>query len=992
MKNVWIETSKDNGTKNDHRREGELSIGRAIWSPLKDKGGQDCYRYMKMVKPGDVIIHILINEKRIIGTSLVTSKKIKEIKGPKGDYENVDCMMWKLDYFKDLRKMNTTIPIFDYLNNDSDLSLLDDIKDTHTSFYATARKNSKNNFEFKGKGYLFPVSKELLTYFNRIYESKNYNRIPHIDEYLIYDTSVNLEDLFDEDTDKIKKQNIDIGGMTEYQINHDNDIRNFHDQFNKMKWDSIGSLVSLKKYGGDIDLFLLHDKTIIIFEHKTSNKKNIQKEFKMWNGKKTQYLDYLYNHHEETKGKFNKVVYLFIVKQTSPSDVTKIQKSLKDRSVIEYDGGSVTINSKNNNKRITIEILTHQMLHHSQLKYYFERSKTIDPQYAQRVMFSDFGINPEKNKFMAVPAIELTISHDGIDPYKIYNFSCSPKQLLQFASVSVRAPVKEEKNYYQRILNGKRIEDIGRNFIDENQGYFPNNIILKLNPGQQEFTSFKDKAYVDLNEEEIKKIDESVSETNDIGILKIKENYNSAWVIDGQHRLFSYMKSEKEENEINNTINVAAFVGVDQDKEAQYFLDINDNQTGVDSDLIWDLNGIVRPESDQGVISNACKLIYDNNNDHNIFYQKLSIPSRQKSNKSFKYSAFCGNLYNWCSILGKTYDRYNPNKPNNTEKGIKNPFYDKDKEKMSKKIGNGFASFFIKLHEEIGEKRFKEIFEPVVKNKETRAENFVYIFTRIAENYFKHYRTNIIIKNNNFFDVLSNVINRIDDDRLKTYRQGTNNELRLDTLADLNNEINREIPGFANVPESKLKKGIKEFMEKTCPEYVYKKVKKELGLNFTMHNDSLKENNKKWMDALNVDMTTKKKTKEQKQELFWTKLNFQDDLFQNFIFANNSIKIPKNHEIDPKYKVKENQQLNIWDNIFEDIFTSKENDYWILNKTALKNLVALMQNYRNMTFGHQDSAEKERRDTWNLDMRKKLETDFGILKKIVDRDILSSGI
>ena len=51
-----------------------------------------------------------------------------------------------------------------------------------------------------------------------------------------------------------------------------------------------------------------------------------------------------------------------------------------------------------------------------------------------------------------------------------------------------------------------------------------------------------------------------------------------------------------------------------------------------------------------------------------------------------------------------------------------------------------------------------------------------------------------------------------------------------------------------------------------------------------------------------------------------------------------------------------------------------------------------MQNYRNMTFGHQDSAEKERRDTWNLDMRKKLETDFGILKKIVDRDILSSGI
>ena len=195
----------------------------------------------------------------------------------------------------------------------------------------------------------------------------------------------------------------------------------------------------------------------------------------------------------------------------------------------------------------------------------------------------------------------------------------------------------------------------------------------------------------------------------------------------------------------------------------------------------------------------------------NIFYQRLSIPSRSKSSKSFKYSAFCTNLYTYCSILGKTYDRYNPNKEGGLEKGVKNPFYDEDKEKMSKKIGIGFASFFISLNEKIGEKRFKEIFEPKLNNKETRSENFVYIFIRIAENYFKHYKINKAKKDSNiFFNHFSEVINRIDDSRLDQYRKGTSNELRMDTLGDLNNEINVKIPGFARVTESKLKKEIKK--------------------------------------------------------------------------------------------------------------------------------------------------------------------------------------
>jgi len=994
MKNIWIETTRNDGPRRLSRREGEFKIGKSIWAPKKDKGGQNAYSSMGMVKPGDVVIHILINKKLIIGTSLVVSKKPENIKGPSADYENIDCTAWKLDHFKNFLENGTSILIMDHMNKERDFDLLSRIKDTHNSFYASSRKNSSNNFDFKGKGYLFPASKELLTYLNRIYKSEHFNNMPHISSNLIYSSEIDLLELFENEEDRIKKDNKEIGGITSYEANHNNDVEYFESEFRKMKWDAIGALVSLKKFRGDVDLFLLHDKTIIIIEYKTTGKKNIRNAYNEWNGKKTRYLDYLYNEHEETKGRFNKVVYLFVVKNTGANDVTKEENYHRKRSTIEYDGGSAKINSKSDNKRITIDILTHRILHHKQFNYYFERAKTIDPQFAKRIIFSDFGINPENDNYMAVPAIELTIAHKGTPSYKVYNFSCSPKQLLQFASVSVRAPVKEDKTYYQRLLNSKRIKDIGEDFIDKDQGYFPNNIILKLNKDKQTFTSFKNSAYDSLSDEDKIKVESSTSETNDIGILKIKENYNSAWIIDGQHRLFSYMKSKNPEQEINNTVNVAALVGVNEDREAQYFLDINDNQTGVDADLIWDLNGTVRPQSDAGIISNACKYIYDYDDNYNIFYQNLSIPSRQKI--GFKYSAFCGNLYTWCKIFKEKYDRYNPEKDNGFEKGIKNPFFDKDKEKMSKKIGIGFANFFVKLHENLGEKRFREIFMPVVKKKETRAENFVYIFTRIAENYFKHYRTNIIL-NNNFFNVLGEVIERIDSDLLKAYRQGTNNELRLDTLAEFNNQINRSIPGFAKVPESKLKKNLKMFMEQTFPEYVYKKIKKELGLNFVMHAESEKLDKSHingLMKQLNMDITNSNKTLEQKQDILWTRLNFQADIFKNFIFTKNGIKIPKNHELDPKYllQLKDNNCLNVWDSIFEEIFTQTENDVFTAkfqNKEALKNVVKMMSQYRGLSYAHQPAAELEARDTWNPKLRRKLETDFSILKDIIDRDMIN---
>ena len=70
---------------------------------------------------------------------------------------------------------------------------------------------------------------------------------------------------------------------------------------------------------------------------------------------------------------------------------------------------------------------------------------------------------------------------------------------------------------------------------------------------------------------------------------KNKENYNSCWVIDGQHRLFSYLKVDSDE--IDDTIHVSGISKILILKLKGGFIDINDNGATVNKDLIWDLAG-----------------------------------------------------------------------------------------------------------------------------------------------------------------------------------------------------------------------------------------------------------------------------------------------------------------------------------------------------------------------------------------------------------------
>jgi hypothetical protein len=56
----WIEKTIVRGRPD--REKGEFALGRALWSPRQDKRGGDIYRYMREVRPGDIVLHLTDNE------------------------------------------------------------------------------------------------------------------------------------------------------------------------------------------------------------------------------------------------------------------------------------------------------------------------------------------------------------------------------------------------------------------------------------------------------------------------------------------------------------------------------------------------------------------------------------------------------------------------------------------------------------------------------------------------------------------------------------------------------------------------------------------------------------------------------------------------------------------------------------------------------------------------------------------------------------------
>lgn len=167
-----------------------------------------------------------------------------------------------------------------------------------------------------------------------------------------------------------------------------------------------------------------------------------------------------------------------------------------------------------------------------------------------------------------IPAIE-----GQMGGYTYYSFSIEPEKLLKLAYVLHRNEANSDMMpTYQRIIKKPRLKEI-RKFVD-NKGFFPNSLIISIDTNRK-------KLRFDLATPQV---ENAISR---IGILYLPQLYRSAYIIDGQHRLYGYADSKHAED---NTVPVVAFVNLDKDKQVELFMEINENQKAVSKNLQNTLN------------------------------------------------------------------------------------------------------------------------------------------------------------------------------------------------------------------------------------------------------------------------------------------------------------------------------------------------------------------------------------------------------------------
>jgi len=172
--------------------------------------------------------------------------------------------------------------------------------------------------------------------------------------------------------------------------------------------------------------------------------------------------------------------------------------------------------------------------------------------------------------------VKLPAIRGKIGGETFYSFVSTPRDLLKIAFINHQALNHPDgRPAYQRMISSSRIKEIGE-FIEKG-GFFPTNILI----------NFSDSPQFDLI---------SNKENTDPGIkfgwVTLPSKYRSAWVIDGQHRLYGF--SRLDDSFLDQSLFVLAFEKMAVEKEADLFITINHKQKSVPKSLLVSLLADIR--------------------------------------------------------------------------------------------------------------------------------------------------------------------------------------------------------------------------------------------------------------------------------------------------------------------------------------------------------------------------------------------------------------
>lgn len=489
------------------------------------------------------------------------------------------------------------------------------------------------------------------------------------------------------------------------------------------------------------------------------------------------------------------------------------------------------------------------------ITYYEDLNKTI-PNYARYNLLGEVGIKPLLEEIINVYAIKI-----WFDNYTIYNFFIYPKDLLKIAHVARREIGREE--YYQRILKKQRLTKIVK-YLNKG-GFFPNNIII----------AFEEKEKIKFIPVGLEEEYNNLPQRQDFGILTFPKNFRCCWIIDGQHRLYSFAKTPIKDRPIS----VTAFEKLPFEKQASFFIDINKEQKPVSPDLLWDLLGQMKPTSKEGIISNIVKDL----NQENVLKNKIYIPLRGRKKKGqLKLSGICTSIQK-----RKLIEEVSETLPG----GKKNVLYNKSLTTLRTNVVKAIAIYLESLTTAF--KRNENILKGFIF-KDGGISVMIIIFERILSAINKSPESKEIdsyIKPlKEYFLQYFNTESELSKLRKRCSSEGGKNDVSEDIIEDINLKLNEDMPKLYSKREIKpLQKEI-EKIENELRNLIKVKITEEFGNEYS---------NKIPSDVL--QRSKRKMEEEGEKEIF------------NFFGIGDCLKII--------------QKKDNWNKLFKDIFIGKKDKF-----------------------------------------------------------------
>jgi DGQHR domain-containing protein len=212
-----------------------------------------------------------------------------------------------------------------------------------------------------------------------------------------------------------------------------------------------------------------------------------------------------------------------------------------------------------------------------------------------------------------------------------YSFIIEPDKLLKLSYIAHRSKTDEESfRTYQRMANKNRLKEIAE-YIQKKDGIFPTSIVININTNNRPLR-------FDL-------FPQTHRENISLGTLYLPNRYKTAWIIDGQHRLFAYSDLEEAKTA---TLPVIAFEDLEPDKQAQLFVDINGEQLKVSKNLLNDLYANLHWNSDdprEKLLALTSRLVKELNGDINSpFRDRINFGGKKHKSETLTLTALAAEL------------------------------------------------------------------------------------------------------------------------------------------------------------------------------------------------------------------------------------------------------------------------------------------------------------------------------------------------------------